>query len=73
MQISLAVEAAGYAADNVTYGMGGGLLQKVDRDTMSFATKLNHITYAGAWCEAGAHATIHHKVNAPCECRCGVR
>jgi nicotinamide phosphoribosyltransferase len=26
--------------------MGGGLLQKVNRDTMSFATKLNHITYA---------------------------
>ncbi|KAJ1984516.1 hypothetical protein H4R34_000602 [Dimargaris verticillata] len=37
---------AGYAADNVAFGMGGGLLQKVNRDTMSFATKLSHITYA---------------------------
>lgn len=26
--------------------MGGGLLQKVNRDTMQFATKLCHIVYA---------------------------
>ncbi|KAJ9525932.1 hypothetical protein QJQ45_009410 [Haematococcus lacustris] len=45
-KIAGAIEAAGYAADNVAYGMGGGLLQKVNRDTMSFATKLNHIVYA---------------------------
>jgi nicotinic acid phosphoribosyltransferase len=36
----------GYSAQNVAYGMGGGLLQKVNRDTMSFATKLCHIQYA---------------------------
>ncbi|KAI8607469.1 nicotinate phosphoribosyltransferase family-domain-containing protein, partial [Chytriomyces sp. MP71] len=36
----------GYSAINVTFGMGGGLLQKVNRDTMSFATKLSHIVYA---------------------------
>ncbi len=41
-----AVMDAGYAAQNVAFGMGGGLLQKVNRDTMSFATKLSHITYA---------------------------
>ncbi|KAJ3411307.1 hypothetical protein HDV05_002411 [Chytridiales sp. JEL 0842] len=41
-----AVVKAGYAAQNVAYGMGGGLLQKVNRDTMSFATKLSQITYA---------------------------
>lgn len=29
----------------VAFGMGGGLLQKVNRDTMSFATKLSHIVY----------------------------
>ncbi|RKP13141.1 nicotinate phosphoribosyltransferase family-domain-containing protein [Piptocephalis cylindrospora] len=40
-----AVLAAGYSAENVAFGMGGGLLQKVNRDTMSFATKLSHITY----------------------------
>ena len=32
-----------YSAVNVAFGMGGGLLQKVNRDTMSFATKLNYV------------------------------
>lgn len=41
-----AVLAAGYSAQSVAFGMGGGLLQKVNRDTMSFATKLCRITYA---------------------------
>lgn len=27
----------------VAFGMGSGLLHKLNRDTMSFATKLNHI------------------------------
>ena len=30
----------------VAFGMGGGLLQKVNRDTLSFATKLSHVVYA---------------------------
>eukprot|EP01114_Cavostelium_apophysatum_P007401 TRINITY_DN1949_c0_g1_i3.p1 TRINITY_DN1949_c0_g1~~TRINITY_DN1949_c0_g1_i3.p1 ORF type:complete len:532 (-),score=140.66 TRINITY_DN1949_c0_g1_i3:48-1580(-) len=38
--------AEGYSAQNIVYGMGGGLLQKVNRDTMSFATKLSYIEYA---------------------------
>lgn len=41
-----AVLAAGYSAQCVAFGMGAGLLQKVNRDTMSFATKLSHIVYA---------------------------
>ncbi|KAI1316216.1 hypothetical protein EDD11_010326 [Mortierella claussenii] len=40
-----AVLAEGFSADNVAFGMGGGLLQKLNRDTLSFATKLSHITY----------------------------
>ncbi|KAI0244258.1 hypothetical protein L0F63_006052 [Massospora cicadina] len=36
-----AVLAAGFSAQNVAFGMGGGLLQNVNRDTMSFATKLS--------------------------------
>lgn len=40
-----AVLEAGYGAENCVFGMGGGLLQRVNRDTMSFATKLSHITY----------------------------
>jgi nicotinic acid phosphoribosyltransferase len=41
-----AVLSAGFSAQSVTFGMGGGLLQKIDRDTMSFATKLSYIEYA---------------------------
>jgi nicotinamide phosphoribosyltransferase len=36
----------GYSAENCSFGMGAGLLQKVNRDSMSFATKLNYIVYA---------------------------
>lgn len=43
IKILAAVKEAGYSACNVAYGMGGGLLQKVNRDTMSFATKLSFI------------------------------
>jgi len=38
--------SAGYSAANVAFGMGGGLLQKVNRDTMSFATKLSYMRTA---------------------------
>jgi nicotinamide phosphoribosyltransferase len=34
---------SGFSAQNVCFGMGAGLLQKVNRDTMSFATKLCYI------------------------------
>ena len=44
-QILDAVVAAGFCPANVAFGMGGGLLQKVNRDTMSFATKLSYIRY----------------------------
>jgi len=37
---------AGYSAQCVAFGMGGGLLQKVNRDTMGFATKLAYMEYA---------------------------
>ncbi|KAJ3213214.1 hypothetical protein HDU67_003153 [Dinochytrium kinnereticum] len=41
-----AMEKEKYSAVNAAFGMGAGLLQKVNRDTMSFATKLSHITYS---------------------------
>ncbi|RUP47021.1 nicotinate phosphoribosyltransferase family-domain-containing protein [Jimgerdemannia flammicorona] len=43
--ILAAVKEAGYSAQSVAFGMGGGLLQKLNRDTMSFATKLSNIVY----------------------------
>lgn len=36
-----AVMAAGYSAENVAFGMGAGLLQKLNRDTCSYAMKLS--------------------------------
>lgn len=35
----LAVETAGFSTSNIAFGMGGGLLQLVDRDTCQFAYK----------------------------------
>ncbi|KAJ1513789.1 hypothetical protein HMI54_014679 [Coelomomyces lativittatus] len=40
-----AIQLEKYAAENVAFGMGGGLLQKVNRDTMSMAIKLNCIVF----------------------------
>jgi nicotinamide phosphoribosyltransferase len=37
------------SADNVAFGMGGGLLQKLDRDTLSFAMKTSAIKVSGQW------------------------
>jgi nicotinic acid phosphoribosyltransferase len=47
--ITDAVIEKGYSASNVAFGMGSGLLQKLNRDTMSFATKLCYIEYAGTF------------------------
>jgi nicotinamide phosphoribosyltransferase len=38
---------AGFSIDNIAFGMGGGLLQKLDRDTMRFAMKANEIVVGG--------------------------
>lgn len=37
------IATMGYAADNVVFGSGGGLLQKVNRDTYKFAQKASSI------------------------------
>ncbi|MGC6492247.1 MAG: nicotinamide phosphoribosyltransferase domain-containing protein [Myxococcota bacterium] len=43
-EISDAVHAAGFSAQCVVYGMGGGLLQKQNRDTLRVANKLCEVT-----------------------------
>lgn len=40
----------GYSASNIAFGMGGGLLQKLDRDTNGFAFKLSMIVRDGKIC-----------------------
>ena len=37
------VDVAGYSADNIAFGMGGGLLQQCDRDTLKFAMKCSAV------------------------------
>ncbi|MEM7666925.1 MAG: nicotinate phosphoribosyltransferase [Pseudomonadota bacterium] len=44
------VIADGFAVDNIAFGMGGGLLQSVTRDTLRFAMKANAMRDdAGVW------------------------
>ncbi len=35
--------------DNIAFGMGGGLLQKLDRDTLGYAMKASAIERTGGW------------------------
>ena len=42
-----AMERARWSADNVAFGMGGGLLQQVNRDTQEFAFKCSSVTVLG--------------------------
>lgn len=48
-QILEAMKAKGLSAENVAFGMGGELLQRVDRDTQKFAMKASAIKVDGRW------------------------
>jgi nicotinamide phosphoribosyltransferase len=39
----------GYSADNIAFGMGGALLQQIDRDTQKFAMKCSAAQINGTW------------------------
>lgn len=52
--ILAAVLAAGFSAENVAFGMGGGLLQQVNRDSQGFAYKVS-------WVERGGRILPVHK------------
>lgn len=43
------MQKRGLSADNVAFGMGGELLQKVNRDTQKFAMKASAICINGQW------------------------
>jgi nicotinamide phosphoribosyltransferase len=43
------LERRGLAADNAVFGMGGGLLQHSNRDTMAFGMKANAVCVNGEW------------------------
>jgi len=40
---------AGYSISNIAFGMGGALLQQVNRDTMGFAMKASAVKINGVW------------------------
>lgn len=44
-----AMEKKGLSADNIAFGMGGALLQKVHRDTLKFAMKASAAKISGVW------------------------
>lgn len=48
-QILAALKIMQFSAENVAFGMGGALHQKVDRDTFSFAMKASAIQIDDAW------------------------
>ncbi|HHT7856077.1 nicotinate phosphoribosyltransferase [Pasteurella multocida] len=44
-----AIMAQGFSTENMSFGMGGGLLQQVNRDTMSWAMKASAVCIKGEW------------------------
>lgn len=47
--ICAALDKAGFSVENVVFGMGGGLLQKINRDTQRFAFKSSAQCRDGVW------------------------
>lgn len=45
--ILAALKSQGWSADNIAFGSGGGLLQKLNRDTLQFAFKCSSATIHG--------------------------
>ncbi len=43
------MESKGWSAENIAFGMGGGLLQQSDRDTQRFAMKMSAAIVAGEY------------------------
>ncbi len=48
-RILYSLKMIGFSAENIAFGMGGALLQKVNRDTLKFAMKTNAIYKDGKW------------------------
>jgi nicotinamide phosphoribosyltransferase len=47
--ILAAMDEAGFATDNIVFGMGGALLQQINRDTQRFAMKCSAIRLGDEW------------------------
>lgn len=57
----------GYSASNIAFGMGGGLLQRVNRDTHKFALKCSAVRVNGVWQDVYKDPAVYdenwHEVN----------
>lgn len=61
-----ALAARGFGADNIAFGMGGQLLQALDRDTLKFAMKASAVRFDGDWIDvAKKPATDPAKASKP--------
>lgn len=49
VRILEAMKVRGWSTDNIAFGMGGALLQKLNRDTQKFAFKASAIEINGKW------------------------
>ena len=47
--LRVVVDMNGWSADNIAFGMGGALLQQLDRDTQKFAMKCSAAEINGEW------------------------
>jgi nicotinamide phosphoribosyltransferase len=60
------ITRARYSADNLTFGMGGALLQKMDRDTQKFELKCSAARIDGKWMDVFKDpVTDHAKASRP--------
>lgn len=67
------LERRGFATDNAVYGMGGGLLQHCNRDTMEFGMKANAAKVNGQWrdiCKAPTGDSMKHSKAGRLALRC---
>jgi nicotinamide phosphoribosyltransferase len=49
LKILIYLEGHKFSADNVAFGMGGALLQQINRDTLKFAMKCSAVEVDGEW------------------------
>jgi nicotinamide phosphoribosyltransferase len=64
--ILTAITKSGWSADNLTFGIGGALLQQLNRDTQKFALKCSSVTVNGVQRDVYKDpATDHAKASKP--------
>jgi nicotinic acid phosphoribosyltransferase len=59
--ILAAMDNAGFAADNIVFGMGGALLQQINRDTQRFAMKCSAIRLGDTWHDVSKDPVTDHQ------------